>query len=196
VKASLPRRGSGEQGEERRRVIAVWWIGETAPDEALLQQVRAHVTAEFKLPTVIWRSAERPTGTYDARRQQHSSREVLRWLVAMCPAGASRVIGITDVDLFMPVLTFVFGEAQLGGIGAVVSTARLVDRVLADRTLRRAVKECVHEVGHTFGLTHCSSAGCVMTRSTNVQAVDGKQPQLCEDCRARYAATQQDGLHV
>jgi archaemetzincin len=178
-------------------VICVWWIGESRADHGLLEEVRSHVAGEFRLPAAIWDSAERPTGTYDVRRRQHSSREVLRWLVSMCPGDASRIIGVTDVDLFMPVLTFVFGEAQLGGAAAVVSTARLIERNVPGRTVARTVKESVHELGHTFGLTHCSSPGCVMARSTNVLAVDGKRPHLCEDCRTKYAATTvQDGLHV
>jgi archaemetzincin len=177
-------------------VICVWWIGEAVGNEVLIEEVRASVADAFDRPAVQWRSRDRPTGTFDPRRGQHSSRDVLRWLVANCPAGATRVIGVTDLDLFMPVLTFVFGEAQLDGLAAVVSTARLTDHGAPDRTVRRAVKECVHEVGHTFGLTHCSSPGCVMSRSTNVRAVDGKQPHLCGECRARYAARQQDGVHV
>lgn len=177
-------------------MIAVWWIGEGAPDDVLVEHVRSQIALEYEVAVAVHRSADRPTGTYDERRQQHLSREMLRWLVAARPPAASRVLGVTDLDLFMPVLTFVFGEAQLGGIAAVVSTARLMDRNLPGNTAARAVKECVHEVGHTFGLTHCSVPGCVMTRSTNVEAVDRKRPHLCEDCRAAYRAAEQDGLHV
>ena len=73
---------------------------------------------------------------------------------------------MTDADLFIPVLTFVYGEAQLGGRAAVVSTARLaVEQGRHDPALvaERIVKECVHELGHTFGLLHCDTPGCVMT---------------------------------
>lgn len=177
-------------------MICIWWIGETAPDDVLLAEVRTFATGEFRMPALLWSGRDRPVGTFDPARRQHSSREMLRWLLATRPAEAVRVLGVTDVDLFMPVLTFVFGEAQLDGVAAVVSTARLLDRTSAARTISRTVKECIHELGHTFGLTHCSVPTCVMARSTNVQAVDGKRPHLCEDCRARYAAALEDGLHV
>jgi archaemetzincin len=105
------------------------------------------------------------------------------------------VLGVTDVDLCMPVLTFVFGEAQLGGRAAVVSTARLEDGGAAKAAARLA-KECVHELGHTFGLLHCHTADCVMSRSGSVRAVDLKSARLCAACSARYGVLHQDGLHV
>jgi len=142
-------------------------------------------------------------GTFDPHRRQHSSRAVLAWLLAQAPAG-ERVLGITDVDLFIPILTFVFGEAQLEGRAAVVSTARLVDPADRRRTAWRLATESVHELGHTFGLLHCGAidrterraAPCVMSRSASLRAVDEKSPKLCATCRARYLTFQQDGAHV
>ncbi|HEX2312054.1 MAG TPA: hypothetical protein VHH91_15175, partial [Vicinamibacterales bacterium] len=107
--------------------IAVWWIGDGPSDEEMLETVRLHVAAELGVTATLHRPAERPVGTVDARRGQHSSREMLRWLVALAPADGTRVLGITNVDLFIPILTFVFGEAQLEGRAAVVSFARLVE---------------------------------------------------------------------
>jgi archaemetzincin len=98
------------------------------------------------------------------------------------------VLGITDQDLFIPILTYVFGEAQLGGAAALVSTARLVDGVeRAGRRLlvERLSKESLHEVGHAFGLVHCGHERCVMSRSPAVREVDQKAAELCEECRSR-----------
>ena len=176
--------------------ISLWWVGVGPADGALLDSVASHVEQEFVRPVARWRSDERPTGTLDARRGQHSSRELLRWLVNARPADTDRVIGVTDVDLFIPVLTFVFGEAQLDGVAAVVSTMRLAQG--ADRATAglRLAKECVHELGHTFGLVHCESMTCVMARSASVRSVDAKNVELCPVCRVRYRTFQQDGLHV
>jgi archaemetzincin len=176
-------------------VIALWWIGENGAEGALLERVRSHVEAQFRRPARLWESPARPTGTFDARRRQHSSRAVLQWLIASVPPGSARVLGITDVDLCMPVLTFVFGEAQLEGTAAVVSLARLREPDPA-KTAARLAKECVHELGHTFGLLHCSTPGCVMSRSGSVRAVDLKSARLCDACAARYSALHQDGIDV
>jgi archaemetzincin len=168
--------------------IFLWWIGTGPPPDRLLEDVRAHVQRVFGLEASLWPGDDRPTDTYDVRRRQHASGRMLEWLLLNRPAGAVRTLGITDVDLFMPVLTFVYGEAQLNGAAAVVSTARLSagQGAAAARLLAaRLAKESVHELGHTFGLLHCDAPRCVMRRSVNVIAIDTKATTLCDDCRTR-----------
>jgi archaemetzincin len=176
-------------------VIHLWWIGESEADDRLLAGAASRLASEFDARIVQWRSPDRPIGTFDARRRQHSSRDVLRWLIARRPRQSFRVVGVTDVDLFIPVLTFVFGEAQLTGPGAVVSIARLAEPADPSRTAERLAKECVHELGHTFGLAHCHHASCVMQRSPSVAAVDRKGGGLCPGCRQQYRSALQNEAH-
>ena len=169
----------------------LWWIGEGPTDEQMMQEMRAHVEHVFGPPVKIWRGVERPADTFDPARRQHSSSQILRWLLGTRPQDAEKILALTDADLFIPVLTFVFGEAQLEGPTAVVSTARLArnpDGRLADRRLlaARLAKECVHELGHTFGLVHCSDRRCVMARAAGLLDVDAKRGALCGDCRLRF----------
>ncbi len=176
--------------------VHLWWIGAGAPDPALLERARHQVGRAFRVGVRIFRGSDRPTQSFDPRRGQHSSTEILRWLVGHDQPGG-RVLAITDMDLFIPVLTFVFGEAQLRGSAAVVSTARLVPEsaVNGSRALMaaRVIKECVHELGHTFGLLHCARGGCVMSRSVNLMELDAKETALCDDCRVRYLDLRQKG---
>ena len=156
-----------------------------------MDHVRQHLTRAFGVPALRWDAPERPRHAFDARRKQHASGVVLRWLLEVGPRGG-KVLGVTDRDLFIPILTYVFGEAQLGGAAAVVSTARLVEDVeLFGRRLlvERLAKEAVHEVGHAFGLLHCGTPGCVMGRSPAVREVDEKSSELCEECRRHLAAS-------
>lgn len=177
--------------------LIVWWIGASAEDPAMLEGVRAQAERVFAVPVRLWAGHERPVDAYDARRNQHSSTRILKWLNAARPGHARKVLGITDVDLFIPILTFVYGEAQLDGTAAVVSTARLSPNggpPYGPGLLRaRLIKECIHELGHMFGLIHCARSSCVMSRSMNLVHVDAKDDVLCHDCWIRYRELQQRG---
>jgi archaemetzincin len=176
--------------------VLLLWIGGKDPAPDLLEGVRRSVVREFEIPAGIRVSPEKPGDAFDARRGQHSSTRVLAWLQER-HGGVHRVLGVTDADLFIPILTFVFGEAQLGGRAAVVSTARLGDTPLipgeAARIALRLQKEAVHELGHTFGLLHCADARCAMARSPSLRHVDAKSPVLCRACRARTRELSENG---
>ncbi|MGP8246885.1 MAG: hypothetical protein ACLQVN_20500 [Bryobacteraceae bacterium] len=127
---------------------------------------------------------------FDAGRGQFRSTDVLEMLVRQCPADALKLLAITERDLFVPVLTFVFGQAQLGGRVAVVSLARLRQEFygLAPNPgvlLERAAKEALHETGHTFGLVHCADRSCAMSLATNVRHIDEKRAAWCAACAAQ-----------
>jgi archaemetzincin len=124
----------------------------------------------------------------DPSRVQYNSSLILRQLIMNPPRNAEKILGVVDVDLFIPILTFVFGEAQLKGIGAVVSTHRLHNRFYGlpeNRELMtgRLLKEAVHELGHTYGLIHCLQANCVMNSSTYVENIDLKSAEFCPLCQ-------------
>lgn len=128
-----------------------------------------------------------PDYAFDEQRKQHSSALILRQLVSRVPEDAVSMLAITSRDLFIPMLSFVLGQAQLSGPAAIVSLARLDQAFYGlppDRAihLQRAVKEAVHEVGHTLGLTHCANNLCPMSLSNNVMHVDIKGAELCGSC--------------
>lgn len=125
---------------------------------------------------------------WDARRGQYHATQILRRIRDVQRDENVRALGITRLDLFVPILTFVFGEAELGGRCAVVSMQRLDERFYGlparEELLReRLVKEAVHELGHTFGLRHCDDWRCVMTSSHAVDRLDIKGLDFCRVCR-------------
>ncbi len=177
--------------------VFLWWIGGGAADHELLGTLRRQSEHVFRVDARAWLGHDRPIDSFDPRRQQHSSTRILKWLLETKPAHAAKVVGITDADLFIPILTFVYGEAQLGGTAAVVSTARLLPdngfRPDPALLIARVTKECIHELGHTFGLLHCPAPTCVMARSVNLVQVDAKEAALCHDCQIRYAEIRKQG---
>jgi archaemetzincin len=127
--------------------------------------------------------------TFDQARHQYNSSQILLQIISRPPADAAKVLGVVNVDLFIPILTFVFGEAQLRGIGSVIGLHRLNNRFYGlpeDRELlkERLVKEAIHELGHNFGLIHCTNQSCVMKSSTYVEEVDQKSEEMCSRCQA------------
>jgi archaemetzincin len=128
-----------------------------------------------------------PAYAYDVARAQYSSTLVLRDALSRVPSWAARLIVLTERDLFIPMLSFVYGQAQLDGKVAVLSFARLRQEFYSlppNRALFlvRVRKETLHEVGHTFGLTHCEEPLCTMSLSTNIQQLDTKRGEFCQSC--------------
>jgi archaemetzincin len=124
---------------------------------------------------------------FDAARNQHHSTRLLERLTREYATGF-RILGVTGHDLFAPVLSFVFGEAQVSGLTAVVSTHRLREEIYglpADPAilLDRLTKEAVHELGHTFGLRHCDDWTCVMASTNSLERLDIRTASFCERCR-------------
>jgi len=120
------------------------------------------------------------------RRQYHATL-LLAALLRHRRDPAAKILGLTSMDLFIPVLTFVFGQSQLDGPGAIVSTHRLHSEYYGlppdeGRLVDRAIKEAVHELGHAFGFVHCPEADCVMRASTYVEEVDLKASEFCSRC--------------
>ena len=157
-------------------------------EAAVLDVVEACLSVTFGLPIRRLAPFAHPSDAYDPRRHQYASTEILRMLKEHLPPDALRMLGIVDRDIFIPMLTFVFGQAQLGGAIALVSLTRLRQECYGlppdpGLFLDRACTEAVHEVGHTFGLVHCHDAECAMSLSTSIEHVDAKAASLCPSCR-------------
>ncbi|HLG18508.1 MAG TPA: archaemetzincin family Zn-dependent metalloprotease [Bdellovibrionota bacterium] len=133
-----------------------------------------------------------PEATFDSSRGQYHSTQLVQALLSQPEGQGLRILGVTSVDLYVPVLTYVFGEAQLQGRAAVVSMHRLRNELYglpADEELlqKRFIKEAIHEMGHTFGLVHCSQSRCVMHGSTYVEEIDLKLEEFCSACAESVA---------
>lgn len=118
-------------------------------------------------------------------RKQYHSTQILEHLAREAPPGTVKILGITDEDLFIPILTHVYGEAQLDGTACIISISRLVKGTgvdIIDTGSSRIVKEAVHELGHCFNLRHCKDAMCLMHYCRRLEDVDKKISQFCRYC--------------
>ena len=160
-------------------------IGEV--EETLLLFLEQNIFQTFRIQTRILNRRFDLSPVYDPARNQFNSSGLLLQLINDASPETLKILGVTELDLFMPIFTFLFGEAQLNGIGALVSAHRLHNQfygIPEDEELLkdRLLKEGIHELGHTFGLIHCFTLKCVMRSSTYVEEIDQKSIHFCRSC--------------
>ena len=161
-------------------------------DNERLEEISQAVGQVFGLRTSVTPTQLNLDRAFDASRGQYNSTALLAQLLQASGGMDEKRIAVVGIDLFIPVLTFVFGEAQLNGIAAVVSFHRLANPFYGmapddSLTWKRLEKEIVHELGHTFGLYHCHQFECVMRASTYVEEIDLKRGGLCAACQGKLA---------
>jgi archaemetzincin len=156
----------------------------------LLPRLAAAMADIFRVPCEVLPVRLDPEFAFHGERQQYHSSEILHAMQLHVGPDSWRVLGITDVDLYIPILTFVFGEAQIGGPCGLVSAHRLHQEFYGlspdpEILAKRLLKEAVHEIGHTLDLTHCEDYQCAMAPSHAVEWIDLKDSVLCPSCEGR-----------
>ena len=157
-------------------------------DRKFLEKISEAVAHEYKCLVIIKDVHADISDFYDPVRRQYNGDKLLHEVNLMPVTGSVKIIGLFNVDLFIPILTYIFGQAQLNGKTAIASQFRLSNEMYGLKAdegllLRRFTKEVIHELGHTFGLIHCHTPTCVMRSSTYVGDIDQKEMQLCAKCR-------------
>ena len=162
-------------------------VGDFTTD--LLDPIRDEIKRIYGYPTEVLPLLDDLEFAYHPNRNQYHSTSILDQLALKAPVDAIKVMAITQVDLFIPILTHVYGEAQLGGKACIVSTIRLNEGHGALSTqepyFSRIVKEAIHELGHTYNLIHCHEHPCVMMSSTYVDGIDQKSARFCPACQSQ-----------
>jgi archaemetzincin len=162
-------------------------IGEI--DSSVLAGISAGLVGAFGNTVRLKPVISIPEGSYIADRNQYLADLVLAGLKRYQDRD-TRLLGITDVNLFSRGLNFVFGQADYPNRIAVISLTLLKQEnygLPGDTALLidRAQKEAVHELGHTFGLGHCQDGVCVMHFSNSLIDTDVKKINFCRRCQPR-----------
>lgn len=169
-----------------------------AADRALISGLRDALEDALGLTVRVREAPLDLEQFYSPERVQYNSTAIIHALPTLVGSTSepAKTLAVLGEDLFIPILTYVFGEAELDGDYAVVSYHRLKNAryglppnpaVEFDRLL----KEAVHELGHTFGLVHCSFPECVMHTSTYVEDIDLKRSAFCIGCTGLLSSRRQ-----
>ncbi len=173
----------------RHPLIEVVSLGKVS--ELACSVAAANLLAVWEWPARVAAPWPNPDYAYMPNRNQFDAGKILTGLSQRLPANQVRV-GITALDICLPILSYVFGEAVLGERVALVSLARLSlnpdgSRAAQELFLERLAKICLHETAHSLGLSHCREPGCLMRFSPGISNVDDLNLHFCPSCQAKVA---------
>ena len=163
-------------------------------EKKILEKIAMDVAREFLFQVNIEESHIDLSKFYDPLRHQYDGNGLLKEIDTTYSSQLIKKIGLFRVDLFIPILTYIFGQAAFKGSTGIASIYRLRNEqygIKKDEALllNRFSKVVIHELGHTFGLIHCLIPTCVMRSSTYVEDIDQKSHNLCIQCRTKIGMT-------
>lgn len=169
--------------QEHIMLISFGYFGKAFPEI-----IAKDVEHEFSVPVITREGHLDLSEFYNPARRQYDGNNLLKKIDFMFASDTAKTLGIFNVDLFIPILTYIFGQAFLNGRTGIASIYRLSNErygIANDESILvdRIRKEVIHELGHTFGLIHCYNSDCVMRSGTYVEDIDQKSHHLCNKCR-------------
>jgi len=174
------------KGEKNRIIIVTCGRFE----KKTTRYIRRVITQKFNVEVDLKECDMDVSRFYDPTRRQYNANLLLESLLSRAPAGYLKYLGLFRGDLFIPILTYIFGQATLNGKFGIVSMFRLRNELYGlapdnKLLLERFGKVVIHELGHTFGLIHCNNPACVMRSSTYVEDLDMKHDSFCVRCNEK-----------
>jgi archaemetzincin len=158
------------------------------PPLAILRSLEEPLLAQLGMTVVHSKTQlQTPTYAFNKDRNQYHTGAIMRRLATLLDGSQPLVMGVLDVDIFVPDAPFVFGEADRQARVAVVSIARLRQGADPETAKRRIQIEAVQEAGHLLGLSFCDDSRCVMFLAQSVADCDRKGITLCSVCRNELA---------
>ncbi len=150
-------------------------------DERLLDNVLTELSEYLGIRfECIPKKFQLPNNTYNKTRMQYDANEILNYIRRTIDTKGNKIIATICDDIYVEGTNFIFGLAEINGNYCILSLKRLRNEDLKIFK-ERIFKEMLHELGHCFGLRHCSN-DCAMKFSNSIFEVDMKNKYLCEKC--------------
>lgn len=157
--------------------------------DIILKIIAANVETHFHNTTEILKPEPVPSYAFDMKRSQYNAGGIIKKLNEEDEHSHDKIIAVCDVDIFIPILTHVFGEAEFGGKHCIASLFRLRQGgkapCPASIYYERAAKVAIHEAGHLFNLLHCENTTCLMHFAGNLKQLDTISLRFCPNCQAQ-----------
>ncbi len=155
-----------------------------------VNKLAANLSVAFSAGVDILQGMDLPDEAENQERNQYYSTVVLTKLELMRQNQTEKLLGVTEEDLYIPTLPYVYGESDSESGCAIVSFFRMRQEFFGlpedeRQVYQRVLKEAIHQVGHLFRLSTCNNPRCVMYRSRSMLDTDSKNEKFCDICRRR-----------
>lgn len=162
-------------------------LGSLPVRQKVVDEVVSAIEASYKVEVVVLPTRPLPDTAYYKPRRRYRAEKLLDTFEGTMPSGEDKIVVLTEVDISTTKGEYadwgLFGLGNMPGQACVVSTWRLRSKASQRRFRERLGKVVVHELGHTLGLAHCPTQGCLMEDAKGrVSTVDG-ETGFCESCR-------------
>lgn len=176
-----------------KQVLLIQPLGNELPyeDMALVQQA---LVGFYNVQIRVLPRVDLPEEAYYEPRQRYRAEKLLPFLLKKLPSDGDRILGLTGVDISTDKGSIkdwgILGLANLGGKECVISAFRCRGRAQegAHAPILLA-KVAVHEVGHTLGLDHCTTSGCLMEDAGGLARTCDREFDICTPCRSKLGAS-------
>ena len=181
-----------------KTIVAIQPFGEFSSKEAKI--IQEEIAEFYHLEVTLLKPVELPKNAYiNMKSSRYRADTLIRFLRKNMDSNYNFVIGLTDKDISTtkysnkstkkikePNYKYadwgIFGLGFMPGESCIVSTFRLKEKNFRSRF----IKICCHELGHNFGLQHCSDKTCIMQDDAEtIKTIDNVQLNLCNSCKKK-----------
>jgi archaemetzincin len=176
-----------------KEVLLIQPLGKELPDEDMAL-VRQALVGFYNLQIRVMPRVDLPEQAYYQPRRRYRAEKILPFLLEKLPGDGARILGLTGVDISTDNGSIkdwgILGLASLGGKECIVSAFRCHKRSPQGMPARILLaKVAVHEVGHTLGLDHCITRGCLMEDAGGLVRTCDREYDICSRCRSMLRAS-------
>lgn len=141
-----------------------------------INDVPASTLAYFQreLPPLVHRNVVIGRPLHVPRSDRYLGGAILAALKREPYEDADRVLGVLDGEAYAPGLNFIYGQAKKPGRVALIALSRL-------KTNENALKVATHELGHSYGFSHCENRSCVMHFANTFRELEESGVGFCEE---------------
>ena len=172
------------------RTVVILPIGKV--NSSYIEAVSAAVTVAADVKVRVDPQRELPKAAWYAPRKRWRAEKILDAIDADPPEGAWKVLAITEAEISTTKDEYVdwgiVGLGNVGGLTSITSTRIFKKHSKTNADLMRRVSDsAIHELGHTLGLDHCESTGCVMrdAKGKAITSADTSTGKYCDLCHER-----------